>query len=64
MHKYYDDLFTISKEKDLLFKKLWEILIIRSNSEAFCETLSSMMVQHGAKNRNLQPKNFNIEIYL
>ena len=38
--------------------------MIRSTSEAICETVGSMMAQHGAKNHNLQPKNFNIEMYL
>ena len=38
--------------------------MIRSTTEAICENLGSMMVQHGAKNHNLQPKNFNIEMYL
>ena len=28
------------------------------------ETFGSMMVQHGAKSRNLYPRNFNIEMYL
>ena len=64
VHKYYEEWAKQSKEKDLPFKKLWENLMIRSTSEAICETLGSMMVQHGAKNRNLQPKNFNIEMYL
>ena len=38
--------------------------MIRSTSEAICETVGSMMAQHGAKNDSLQPKNFNIEMYL
>ena len=38
--------------------------MIRVPSEAICETFGSMMVQHGAKNRNLNPKNFNMEMYL
>ena len=38
--------------------------MIRSTSEAICETAGSMMAQHGAKNHSLQPKNFNIEMYL
>ena len=28
------------------------------------ETFGSMMVQHGAKSRNLYPRNFNMEMYL
>ena len=38
--------------------------MIRSTSEAICETVGSMMAHHGAKNHSLQPKNFNIEMYL
>ena len=38
--------------------------MIRSTSEAICEIVGSMMAQHGAKNHSLQPKNFNIEMYL
>ena len=34
--------------------------MIRSTSEAICETLGSMIVKLGAKNHNLQPKNFNL----
>ena len=64
VHKYYEEWFKISKEKDLPFTKLWENLMIRSTSEAICETIGSMMVQHGAKNRNLKHNNFNIEMYL
>ncbi len=36
--------------------------MIRVTSEAICETAKSMMNQHCAKNRFLQP--FNIEMYL
>ena len=38
--------------------------MIRSISEAICETVGSIMAQHGAKNHNLQPKTFHIEMYL
>ena len=46
------------------FQKLWEVLMIRVTSEAICETAGSMMNQHCCKNRFLQPKNLNIEMYL
>ena len=38
--------------------------MIRSCSEAICETIGSIMNQHGGKNRYLQPKYFNIEMFL
>lgn len=47
----------MSKHIDLPFQKLLENLMIRVPSETIYETFGSMMVQHGAKNRNLNPKN-------
>ena len=44
------------------FQELWEVVMIRVGSEAMCETVGSIMVQHGAKNRILQPENFNTEM--
>ena len=38
--------------------------MIRVTSEAICETAESMMKQHYGKNRFLQPKKFNFEMYL
>ena len=35
-----------------------------STSEGICATVGRMIAQHGAKNHSLQPKNFNIEMYL
>ena len=64
VHKYYEDWAMKGNERNLPFQKLWENLMVRSTSEAICETIGSIMVQHGAKNRNLQPKNFNTEMYL
>ena len=32
------------------FQDLWEIVIIRSVREAICETIGSMINQHGGKN--------------
>ena len=36
-------------EDNLEFQKLWEIVMIRSTSEAICETVGSMMNQHCGK---------------
>ena len=44
------------------FLKLWEVLMIRVESEAIFETAGSMMNQHCGKNRFLQPENFNISL--
>ena len=38
--------------------------MIRSCSEAICETVGSIMNQHAGKNRHLQPQYFSMEIYL
>ena len=38
--------------------------MIRSSSEAICETIGSIMGQHCAKSRYLKPDNFNKEIVL
>ena len=51
----------MSKDIDLPFQKLLENLMIRVPSETIYDTFGSMMVQHGAKKRNLNPKNFNME---
>jgi len=64
VHRYYEEWAKSNTEKNLPFQNLWENVMIRSTSEAICETVGSMMAQHGAKNHSLQPKNFNIEMYL
>ena len=64
VHRYYEEWTKSNTEKHLPFQNLWENVMIRSTSEAICETVGSMMAHHGAKNHSLQPKNFNIEIYL
>ena len=65
-HVYYEkwvkECAESAKHSD--FQKPWEVLMIRVNSEAICETAESMMKQHYGKNRFLQPKKFNFEIYL
>ena len=38
--------------------------MVRSTSEAICETTGSMMNQHSGKNQHLNPNNFNVEIFL
>lgn len=57
-----------SKESDndshLKFQVLLEFVMIRSNSEAICETVGSVMNQHSGKNRFLTPENFSKEIVL
>ena len=64
VHRYYEEWAKSNTEKHLPFQNLWENVMIRSTSEAICETVGSMMAHHGAKNHSLQPKNFNIEMYL
>ena len=53
-----------SIEKNLPFQKLWENLMVRSKSEAICETTGSMMNQQSGKNQDLNPNNFNVEMFL
>ena len=38
--------------------------MIRSCSEAACESCGSLMGQHGGKNRHLEPENFSKEMVL
>ena len=45
-------------------KNLLEIVMIRSCSEAACESCGSLMGQHWGKNRHLEPENFSKEIVL
>ena len=53
-----------SAQLDLEFQKLWENIMIRSTSEAICETIGSIMNQHCGKNRHLEPDFFNMEMGL
>ena len=68
VHIYYEEWVKKSKESDndshLKFQRLWELVMIRSNSEAICETVGSIMNQHSGKNRFLTPENFSNEIVL
>ena len=47
-----------------MFQKLWQIVMIKSGSEAACESCGSLMGQHGGKNRHLEPENFNKEMVM
>ena len=65
VHIYYKNWVKESKYEDNLeFQKLFETVMIRSSSEAICETVGSMMNQHGGKNRHLEPQYFNMEMVL
>lgn len=45
-----------------MFQNLWEIVMIRSCSEAAYESYGSLMGQHGGKKRHLEPENFSKEM--
>ena len=64
VHTAYQNWFTESKGKFSEFKELWENTMIRSTSEAACETMGSLMNIHAGSNRHLQPFYYNIELYL
>ena len=54
LHLYYKKWIEKCESDDSIeFKKLWEIVMIRSTSEAICETIGSIMNQHTGKNRHL-----------
>ena len=63
VHFYYEDWVKKSKESEnnLEFQKLWELVMIRSSSEA---TVGSIIGQHCGKNRYLTPENFSKELVL
>ena len=68
VHIYYENWVKKMKESNnnsyVSFQKLWELVMIRSSSEALCETVGSIMNQHSGKNRYLEPENFSKEIVL
>ena len=64
VHTYYEDWFKNSNGRFKEFQDLWENCMIRVTSEAVCETLGSMMNQHGGKNRHLSPSYFSMELVL
>ena len=65
VHIYYENWVKKMESEDYLdFQKLWEAVMIRSTSEAMCETVGSMMNQHGGKNRHLEPNYFSMEMVM
>ena len=46
------------------FQKLWENVMLRSTSEAQCESIGSIMKQHCGKNCHLEPECFSMELVL
>ena len=62
VHVAYETWNIESKGDYVEFKELYENCMIRSFSEALCETVGSVMNQMG--NRYLQPFYFSIEMYL
>ena len=65
VHLYYENwVKTSMSENCLKFQELWELIMVRSTSEAKCETVGSIMLQHTGKNRHLEPENFNKELFL
>ena len=55
VHLFYQNWVKISDGQYPEFQDLWEIVMIRSTSEAICETVGSMMNQHSGRNRHLDP---------
>ena len=53
-----------SEESSTVFADFFECVQVRSSSEAFCETIGSVMNNHSGKGRYLRPINFNKEIFL
>ena len=64
--KWYKDNVAVEdpKESNIHFSDFFECLQVRSSSEAFCETVGSVMNNHIGKGRHLRPVNFNTEICL
>ena len=60
VHIYYEEWAkTLMESKNHLeFQRLWELVMIRSSSEAMCETVGSIMGQHCAKSCYVDPDNF------
>ena len=62
---YYENWVKSSMSDNCLkFQELWELIMVRSTSEAKCETVGSIMLQNTGKNRHLEPENFNKELFL
>ena len=64
--KWYKDNVAVTDplESNVHFSDFFECLQVRSSSEAFCETVGSVMNNHCGKGRHLRPVNFNKEICL
>ena len=64
IHIYYQNWAKLSSRNYSEFKNLWELVMIRSTSEAICETVGSIVNQHAGKNRHLEPEYFSMELVL
>ena len=64
VHVYYGNWVKKVGSDHLEFQKLWESVMVRSTSEAQCETIGSIMNQHCGKNRHLEPEYFSMELVL
>ena len=63
VHTYYENWVKKLQSGEFIeFRNLFEIIMIRSTSEAICETVGSMMGT--GKNRNLEPEYFSMEMVL
>ena len=60
---YYENWVKKIGSKRMEFQKLFEN-VIRSASEAQCESIGSFMNQHCGKNRHLEPEYFSMELVL
>ena len=64
IHIYYQNWAKLSSGNYSEFKNLWELVMIRSTSEAICEMVGSIMNQHAGKNCHLEPEYFSMELVL
>ena len=64
VHLAYQNWTKRSVGKFVEFKELFENCMIRSTSEAVCETVGSLMKIHAGRNRHLQPLYYSMEIVL
>ena len=64
IHINYQNWAKLSSGKYSEFKNLWELVMIRSTSEAICEMVGSIMNQHAGKNCHLEPEYFSMELVL
>ena len=64
IHLYYENWVKKIGSKHMEFQKLFENVMIRSTSEAQCESIGSIMNQHCGKNCHLEPEYFSMELVL